>query len=567
MSHGLFDGNAARLSPVSRNEDVLPAGSSTMTGGKGDHPSHAIRAEYNSLRPQWADAHPWLISGTLIAWMAVRMAEWLTPVDLFVVLGQVWLAVTVGFLGLLLLRRSARHAALVLSWITVWGMFYGSLFDRIRMLPAGESATVCHGVLLVIGLGLAAILSWLPVELKPLSTFVSLAAAITLTIFSVNFGLAMSRQLPEQRSNLAETLPVSSKFAAQDEGHPDIYYLILDGYGRSDVLRDYYGFDNAEFLDGLRQRGFYVADKGSANYPGTMFALSSSLNMRYHDHTLSDGRSPGACKRLIEMVRTHEVGLRLRERGYKLVHFNTTFPPTARSNIAHVSLGEQAQSWSHNFLMQELTTRCVWRFMKGGAYDMLAAQHRRALAELRDVPAISAPKFTFLHLIAPHPPFLIDREGRNHWNANQSARESYVDQLAFINREVTAAIDAILAKSTVRPIIIVQSDHGPGFCTAKLESTDRDADYVQERVPILNAHLVPESMRQKLYPTITPVNTFRLLLTECFGFEYPLLPDRNFMYSESWLTLGEITDGVENGTPQRGLHRPETDGPSNGFVP
>ena len=65
-------------------------------------------------------------------------------------------------------------------------------------------------------------------------------------------------------------------------------------------------------------------------------------------------------------------------------------------------------------------------------------------------------------------------------------------------------------------------------------------------------------MRHKLYPTITPVNTFRLLLTECFEFDDPLVPDRNFMDHQGTLTtFAEITDKVPEGTPERGLRLPE----------
>ena len=40
-----------------------------------------------------------------------------------------------------------------------------------------------------------------------------------------------------------------------DETLPDIYYVILDGYARGDVLEQYYGHDNAPFLDALREAG------------------------------------------------------------------------------------------------------------------------------------------------------------------------------------------------------------------------------------------------------------------------------------------------------------------------
>ena len=45
---------------------------------------------------------------------------------------------------------------------------------------------------------------------------------------------------------------------------------------------------------------------------------------------------------------------------------------------------------------------------------------------------------------------------------------------------------------------------------------------------ILNALRVPPEMCQKLCDTMTPVNTFRLLLNTCVGTDYELLPDKDF---------------------------------------
>ena len=50
---------------------------------------------------------------------------------------------------------------------------------------------------------------------------------------------------------------------------PSVYHIILDEYGRADVLQAVYGFDNSEYLERLRARGFYVADKAMSNYGRT----------------------------------------------------------------------------------------------------------------------------------------------------------------------------------------------------------------------------------------------------------------------------------------------------------
>ncbi len=42
----------------------------------------------------------------------------------------------------------------------------------------------------------------------------------------------------------------------------DIYFIVLDGYGRSDVLKEFYEYDNSDFLRGLKEKGFYQCCPG-----------------------------------------------------------------------------------------------------------------------------------------------------------------------------------------------------------------------------------------------------------------------------------------------------------------
>ena len=66
-----------------------------------------------------------------------------------------------------------------------------------------------------------------------------------------------------------------------DSKLPDIYYIILDAYGRSDVLKKELNFDNSAFIDQLERQGFYVANCSQSNYGQTANSLATSLNMEY----------------------------------------------------------------------------------------------------------------------------------------------------------------------------------------------------------------------------------------------------------------------------------------------
>jgi hypothetical protein len=107
----------------------------------------------------------------------------------------------------------------------------------------------------------------------------------------------------------------------------------------------------------------------------------------------------------------------------------------------------------------------------------------------------------------------------------------YVDQLVYLNSRLIEAVDAIVAASPHPPIIIVQGDHG----TSSTASNEGAGPLPRERLAILNAYFVPDQVRALLYPDITPVNSFRLILSTLFEADLPALPDRSFY---SWYGRG-----------------------------
>ena len=90
-----------------------------------------------------------------------------------------------------------------------------------------------------------------------------------------------------------------------------------------------------------------------------------------------------------------------------------------------------------------------------------------------------------------------------------------MDQAQFLNKKLLQAIDTILAESDVPPVIILQGDHGPW-----LQPKDK-------RMWILAALHLP-GHNDKLYPTITPVNFFRLVFNSYFGGKYEILEDVSY---------------------------------------
>ncbi len=102
-------------------------------------------------------------------------------------------------------------------------------------------------------------------------------------------GKSLSRQFEEIALSHADRPPTGLSpprhLVAANPDLPDVYYIILDAYGRADRLKQFYGYDNTPFLDALRKRGFYIAQNSRANYDQTCLCLPSSLNMNYLDNS------------------------------------------------------------------------------------------------------------------------------------------------------------------------------------------------------------------------------------------------------------------------------------------
>lgn len=168
------------------------------------------------------------------------------------------------------------------------------------------------------------------------------------------------------------------------------------------------------------------------------------------------------------------------------------------------------------------------------------------------MPEREEPTFVFAHLLATHPPYVFDADGSYlpvsevH---NRSEKVNYVKQLIFINGEVEALIDELLSRSKVPPIIVLQADEGPledqlDFSSFKWQEASEAQ--LREKMRILNAYYLPNANTSGLYPSISPVNSFRLIFDLYFGADFALLPDKSYAYSvDRPYDFFDVTDKVK----------------------
>jgi hypothetical protein len=171
------------------------------------------------------------------------------------------------------------------------------------------------------------------------------------------------------------------------------------------------------------------------------------------------------------------------------------------------------------------------------------ALHRRylpyTLDSLDTIGFVQGPRLVFVHLMAPHPPFIGDKDG----NAIQSERpynigddtgfkgsaEEYVlgclGEVQYLSQRLMRAIDSILLQSKQPPIIILQGDQGPGNFFSMDDSRN---ECLWERYSILNAYYFLDGNYSALYNSITPVNSFRVVFNQDLGTDLELLEDKNY---------------------------------------
>lgn len=313
-----------------------------------------------------------------------------------------------------------------------------------------------------------------------------------------------------------------------DAAMPDVYYVILDGYGRQDVLLNKYGFDNGEFINGLRARGFYVAECGQSNYAHTLYSLPSALNYNYLD---SLGATSDAQR--ISLLKHSAVRAAFEAQGYAIVAFPTGWSMTEWTDAdIYPDYGRSFTTLSEfETLFLDTTILRV-----ATDYDRLTstttpyseARRLRVLSmiqTLKEIPTREGKYFVFAHFVVPHPPFSFGADGE--WleiNVDSASYEeiadAYINQVIYINREILQIVDILQRESDVPPVIIVQGDHGPPPDLTNDPSV---------RMPILNAYSLPGvETAEALYPTISPVNSFRVVLNRYFESDLPLLEDRSY---------------------------------------
>jgi len=317
------------------------------------------------------------------------------------------------------------------------------------------------------------------------------------------------------------------------EQHPDIYYVVLDGYANSKILLDYFGFDNSVFENFLKNKGFYLAEDSRTNYVSTFLNMASTLNMRHINYlknelgvVTKDRRIPN------QMSQNNEVVKYLKDKGYITIRFkNPWYNDKGYQydfNYGRMNILDEATS---NFIQTTIFKVIADRMSVNYANNILYTFDR--LPKFDDKKN-SAPKFVYAHIVCPHPPYVFNKNGGinmeyfkldNNWTADD--KKHYLEQLQFMNTKTVALINELLEMPT-ETVIVLQSDHGPAFLGNERGWNNPNIELIRERSLILNAILLNTKDQKYLYPEVSSVNTFRVVFNNVFNDSLEILHDSTY---------------------------------------
>jgi hypothetical protein len=449
------------------------------------------------------------------------------------------------FLCLRLILKDWQKAGLVSGvWVFLF-VIYGHLYQFFRDSSFFAGLLGRHRILIpvfILAAGVSLFWIWrkkaVNGQLSQILNILSILLILYPSFHVINSGITSEKGQKEASQWTFSQLALQP---IDPENLPDVYYIVLDTYTSSKALAKDFSFDNSEFEAKLKEMGFYVAECSQTNYPYTQGAITAALNLDYLPELTKRLETINAEDNIWVLLKQSLVRNQLERLGYQTVAFETSYD-WSRMEDADIYLGQAQTSllwqqlnpfekmWVDSTALLALSDmEIVTRKDDTGILDHPMSDHiQKQLFVLKTLPDIASnpdPTFTFAHILIPHVPYVFAADGTiltdpGYFGTDKAGpvnedylQKGYTGEIAFINNQMESILSKILEQSETPPIIVLMGDHGV-----------RD----ENRTKILYAVYLPDGAEDLMYPSITPVNTFRVIFDRYFGTSYGLLPDMTY---------------------------------------
>lgn len=451
----------------------------------------------------------------------------------------------VALFSRLLFKEKAKSFILAFLILSFY-FFFGAIKDFMQQVGIGEFTRYSMLIPLILLLILLLIF-WLRKTKNTLSHTKRFLSVLLIVIVSFDFGLliwniitqkAIKQDFGDQKNDLLTTIDKSKT----TQTRPDIYWIVIDEYASSRVLKKIFDFSNP--LDSsLRARGFFVADSAQSNYNYTQYSLTSQLDMVYLPEFRNQSVvTPRDAMRGQYSLYRNNVCKFLQQIGYQVKNYSiydiegyptkgmTPFLYTPRSLIDNQTLlGKLSRDlgWQFPILFKKDKQKAKETLNKKYVEDLdrlYKNYHRSIYNAVKDINNNAIPYFLMTHLFDAHEPFIYNEDGTIYAGEglNASSKKRYIPQLQYSNKVLLNIVDSIKLNNKNKDyIIVLQGDHGFKF-------EENDPLFDTESCSTLFAVFYKEGNYQSWPNQFSTVNCFRILFNDKYQTRLPLLSDTSF---------------------------------------
>ena len=434
------------------------------------------------------------------------------------------------FISWFLLRKILKNnlkSGILISFSLLIIFSYGPIYDLIDDIVWG-SFYIRHQYVLFLFLAIFTIITFLIIRAEnsfSKVTKISNIGMICMIFFAITLGIEMNENINK----------------------PNIYYIILDSYAHSTIFEEVYNYNNNEFITFLKEKNFYVASESHSNYNQSFLSYDASLNMEYVNYLSNElGVNERNFHKPYEMVDSNKVMKIFKANDYHVINFASSDGVTGNLEIADINLCEK-----NKIMESQVVIMMIRQSILNPFYNMISEPLRidREWCVFNEIVKLEEktkePIFVFAHILLPHGPWRFDSNGEIQknvplWGNENENKKGYLEQSIFVEQQIMKIINEIIIKSDGESIIILQSDTGTSLYS------EEKGENIKRKMKILNSYYLPNNGTSRLYDSITPVNSFRVILNHYFNENYELLEDKMYYSnSQTELNFTDVTKFLE----------------------
>lgn len=447
------------------------------------------------------------------------------------------LSLVIFFITFLFFKNSTKAAIWTVVFLTVF-FFWGAAHDFLKNLRLPSflvSYSFLGSFVLILFIYFTLRLKKGKAPLRAHRFFIYLLSLLFILEAGITLFYIFTNQV-KKTDPAGNNQPLNLNLAISDKTQmPDIFFMVFDEYTSSKALKKYYQFDNGRLDSSLLNAGFFISTNSQSNYNSTPLSIGSAFNMQYFNKPVE--KKPNNTLSLLQGAYSLKQSLlpRLLEKnGYAIINYGLCDIKNHPISVKPVFVEYENKILYLETLWGRIQRDILWNLMtRLPHYSKVRPADKNYIERnknnytnfLRELDKENnTPKFVFGHVLIPRRPAYLDRNGQPRMMSNEDFTDEnhdklYLEQLIYANTWIDSLVKAATTTPRTRPLVlIIEGDHGNRY--AAWGRSIREKQFMN-----LNTYYFSDKNYSMLYDSISPVNSFRVVLNKYFQAGLPLLID------------------------------------------